>query len=439
MAMDVKRDPAILKRKKIRRTIIWTLVGAVVIVVSAAVMKLKPAAPSVAYNTLWFGVVKRGPMVREVRGAGSLVPEDIRWITATTSGRVHRIVLRPGAPGAAHVKEGTVLVEMTNPDIEQAVKNAKVQMDSAIAQLAKTTVDLDQSILAQRTALSSAQSQEGLAKARLTADLQLKAQGIASDLTVQTDQVAYDAAKSNVEVTQKALDNANNNKDLTLSPQRAAVDIAKAAYETAQRQLDDLHVKSPMNGQLQVLGQNVEEGAQIGAGAQVARVSDPSRLKAQIRISETQTRDLAIGQKASIDTRNGIVKGHVTRIEPAATGGTVGVDVTIDDALPTGARPDQSVDGTIELERLENVLYVEHPTSGTENSTVGLFKVLPNSGESVIGAQQEAGHEAVQSSVKFGRSSVQYMEVVEGLKEGDHVILSDMSQYDGYDRIKISS
>src|SRR6185295_14567181 len=185
MAMDVKRDPAILRKKKIRRTILWSFVGVLVIVVSAAVMKLKPAAPSVAYNTLWFGTVKRGPMVREVRGAGQLTPEDIRWVTATTSGRVQRIVLRPGA----QVKEGTVIVEMTNPDIEQAVKNAKVQMESATAQLAKSTSDLEQSILSQQTALANAKAQANIAKARLDADLKLKAQGITSELTVQTDQV----------------------------------------------------------------------------------------------------------------------------------------------------------------------------------------------------------------------------------------------------------
>lgn len=434
MAMDVKRDPAILRKKKIRRTIIWSFVGVLVIVVSAAVMRLKPAAPSVAYNTLWFGTVKRGPMVREVRGAGQLTPEDIRWVTATTSGRVQRIVLRPGA----QVKEGTVIVEMTNPDIEQAVKNAKVQMESATAQLAKSTSDLEQSILTQQTALANAKAQANIAKARLDADLKLKAEGITSELTVQTDQVNYDTAKNSVDLAQQALDNAKTNRDLTLSPQRASLDIAKAAYQTAMRQLDDLHVKAPMGGQLQMLAANIEEGAQIGPGGQIARVSNPSRLKAQIRISETQTRDLAVGQKAEIDTRPVKVKGHVSRIDPASTGGTVGVDVTLDDPLPPGARPDLNVDGTIELQRLENVLFVEHPTSGTENSTVGLFKVLPNSGESVVTQQQATGHEAMQSSVKFGRSSVSYIEVVEGLKEGDLVILSDMAQYDSYDRIKIS-
>jgi HlyD family secretion protein len=299
--------------------------------------------------------------------------------------------------------------------------------------------DLDQSILVQQNAVTMAQANTEMAKARLDADKELRSQGIASELTVRQDQVAYDAARITADQAQKALDNAKNNRELTLAPQRAAVDIAKAAYETAKRQLDDLQVKSPMSGQLQILGQNIEEGAQVGGGAQVARVSNPTRLKAQIRISETQTKDLAIGQKAVIDMRPDKIKGHVSRIDPASSGGTVGVDVTIDDALPAAARPDLSIDGTVELQRLENVLYVEHPTSGTENSTVGLFKVIPNSGEGVVAQQQAAGHEALQMPVKFGRSSVSYIEVVEGLKEGDLVILSDMAQYDGYDRIKISS
>jgi HlyD family secretion protein len=434
MAMDVKRDPAILRKKKIRRTIVWSLVGVAVIVVSAAVMRLKPAAPSVAFNTLYFGVVKRGPMVREVRGAGQLVPEEIRWITATTSGRVGKIVLKPGA----QVKPGTVIVELTNPDLEMQVANAKVQLKSAEAQLANATSNLEQAISAQSNQVANGESQYLVAKAKLDADKQLKDQGIVSPLQVQSDEATAQQAKGQWTLAQQTLDSMKKNQESTLAPQKASVDLAKANFDQVARQLDDLHVKSPMSGQLQLLAPNIEEGAQVGGGANVARVSDPTRLKAQIRISETQTKDLAIGQKAAVDTRNGIVKGHVSRIDPASSGGTVGVDVTIDEPLPPAARPDLSVDGTIELQRLENILFVEHPTSATENSTVGLFKVLPNSGEGSIGPQQEAGHEAVQTSVKFGLSSVQYIEVRDGLREGDHVILGDMSQYDGYTRIKIS-
>jgi HlyD family secretion protein len=434
--MDVKRDPAILKRKRIRRTIIWSLVGVAVIVVSAAVMRLRPAAPSVAFNTLWFGVVKRGPMVREVRGAGTLVPEDIRWITSTASGRVAKIVLRPGMN--TQVKPGTIIVELTNPDLEQQGNNAKVQVKSAEATYANAVSNLEQSISAQKNTIANGKSQMDVLKSKLDADKKLQAQGIVADLQVSQDQASFDQAQGGWMLAQQTLETMEKNKESTLGPQKAAVELAKANLDTIQRQLDELHVRSSMSGRLQLLAPNIEEGAQVGAGTNIARVSDPARLKAQIRISETQTKDLALGQKASIDTRSGIVKGHVSNIDPASAGGTVGVDVTIDEPLPAGARPDLSVDGTIELQRLENVLFVEHPTSGTENSTVGLFKVLPNSGESTIGPQQEAGHEAVSTSVKFGRTSVAYIEVIEGLKEGDHVVLSDMSQYDGYDRIKIS-
>jgi HlyD family secretion protein len=437
MAMDVKRDPKILKRKKIRQTIIWSLVGIAVIGVSAAVMRLRPAAPSVAFNTLWFGVVKRGPMVREVRGAGTLVPEEIRWITSTASGRVAKIVLRPGMN--TQVKPGTIIVELSNPDLEQSVANARVSVKSAEAQYTSAVSTLEQSILQQKNAIANLKSQVAIAKQALDADKELQAQGIVATLTVGRDQATYDQALGAMTLAQQTLDTMEQNRESTLAPGKAAVDLQKANFDTVARQLEELHVRSSMSGRLQLLAPNIEEGAQVTAGSNIARVSDPGRLKAQIRISETQTKDLALGQTADIDTRTGHVKGHVSNIDPASSGGTVGVDVTLDEALPPGARPDLSVDGTIELQRLENVLYVDHPTSGTENSTVGLFKVLPNSGESTIGPQQEAGHEAVQTSVKFGRSSVQYIEVIEGLKEGDHVILSDMSQYDGNDRIKISS
>jgi len=338
MAMDVKRDPAILRRKKIRRTILWSLVGIVVIVVSAAVMRLRPAAPSVAFNTLWFGVVKRGPMVREVRGAGTLVPDEIRWITATASGRVGKIVLKPGA----EVKPGTIILELTNPDLEQSANNAQVQVKSAEAQYINSKSNLEQSILAQQNAIANYKSQLAVNEKRLEADKQLQQQGIVNDLQVQQDQATYDQAKGQWTLAQQTLETMVKNQESTLAPQKAAVDLAKANYETIARTLEELHVRSSMTGQLQLV--NVEEGAQVGAFTNLARVSNPANLKAQIRISETQTKDLAIGQKADVDTRNGHVMGHVSRIDPASSGGTVGVDVTLDGALPAGARPDLSVD-----------------------------------------------------------------------------------------------
>ena len=252
---------------------------------------------------------------------------------------------------------------------------------------------------------------------------------------MKQDKAQADQAKNSWDLAQKQLEVSTENEESQLAPQIATVNQAKAAWEQAKRQLDDLKVKSPMKGVLQLI--SVQEGQQIGPGTNLARVADPTTLKAEVRIAETQTKDLAIGQSASVDTRSGVVQGHVIRIDPAATGGTVGVDITLEGALPPGARPDLSVDGTIQLQRLENILFVDHPAFGQEDATVGLFKVLPNSGETVVPPNQEAGHEAVLvTSVKFGRASVQSIEIKKALK-GDRVVLSDMSQYDAYPRIKL--
>lgn len=421
MAMDVKRDPAILKRKKIRQAIILALVAVAVVVISVAVSRLKPAAPTVPEGTLWFGTVKRGAMVREVRGAGTLKPEDIRWITATTTGRVETIVLRPGAI----VKPGTVILELSNPDLKQSANDAELSWRAAQALLENLKSQLKTTRLLMENNISDAQSSYGVAQSDLDANLQLMKQNIVSELTVKQKQAAADQQKNRWELAKKQLDSAIATESSQLAPQEAAVSQARARYDTLLRQLGDLQVKSTMSGQLQALAPNIEIGAQVGQNSNLVRVSDPSRLKAEVRISETQTRDLSIGQIAKIDTRNGIVKGHVSRIDPASEGGTVGVDVTLDEPLPTGARPDQSVDGVIELQRLENILYVESPAFGQENSTIQLFKVQPN-------------REATRTTVKLGVRSVQFVEVLEGLQVGDRVVLSDMSQYDSFDRVRLN-
>ncbi|HUL75397.1 MAG TPA: HlyD family efflux transporter periplasmic adaptor subunit [Vicinamibacterales bacterium] len=416
--------------KKIRRAIIGGLAIIAVIVISVAVARLKPAAPGVSATTLWFGTVKRGPMVREVHGAGVLTPEDIRWIPATTSGRVENIILRPGAI----VKPGTVILELSNPDLKSQATNAELAWKSAEAQLVNLRVTLSQNKLALQAAVTDAESQLKVSVADLEANKQLAAQGLVADLTVKQKQATVDQGQNRLDVAKKNLESALANEQSQLAPQEAQVNQQKANYELYQRQLGDLQVKSTMDGVLQVIP--VEVGQQVGPGANLARVADPKRLKAEVRISETQTKDLAIGQEADIDTRNGHVKGHVVRIDPSSTNGTVGVDVTLDEALPPGARPDLSVDGVIELQRLENILYVERPAFGQENQTVGLFKLVPTGGPIMAG--QEVGHEAVQTSVKLGRASVQFIEVLEGLQEGDRVVLSDMSQYDTYNRIKLN-
>jgi HlyD family secretion protein len=420
--MDVKRDPAILRRKKIRRGILLGVGAVAVIAISVAVSRLKPAAPSIANarSTLWINKVKRGPFVREVRGAGTLVPEDIRWIPATTSGRVEKIVLRPGA----QVVPGTVVLELSNPDLTQSVKSAELDWKTAVAQLANEKATLATTLLQQQLAVSNAKSDLQIAQSELESNKTLGEEGLVADFVVKQKDAAVARAQNAYDLAERQLESAKENESLQLAPDEAAVNQRKAEYDRLRQQLDDLRVKSDMSGQLQVV--SVEVGQQVAPGTNLIRVSDPTHLKAEVRISETLTRDLKIGLPADIDTRNGHVPGRVSRIDPAAESGTVGVDVTLDGPLPPGSRPDLSVDGTIQLERVADALYVESPAFGQENSTITLFKVLPG------------GTEAVRVPVKIGRRAVQYVEIVDGLKEGDEVILSDMSQYDAFNRVRLN-
>jgi HlyD family secretion protein len=417
--MDVKRDPAILKRKQQRRAIIGVVVALGIVAVTVAVSQLQPAAPTVAASSVYTGTVKRGSMVREVRGAGTLVPEDIRWLTTTASGRVDRIVLRAGA----QVQPGTVILELSNPDLRQQVGDAELAWKASVAQYENAKANQKTTRLQQEIQVADAKSAFRVAENDLAANKKLAAEGLVAELVIQTKQATVDRERNRVELAEKQLQSAIETEKSQLAPQEAAVSAARARYDQLSRQLSDLQVKSNMSGLLQIV--SVEVGQQVNPGTQLARVSDPTRLKAEIRISETLTRDLVAGQIAKIDTRIGIVKGRVTRIDPASAGGTVGVDVTLDEALPAGARPDQSVDGVIELQRLENVLYVESPTFGQENSVVSLFKI-------------EANNEAIRTPVKLGRRSVQFVEVLEGLVEGDRVILSDMTQYDDHKRLRLN-
>jgi HlyD family secretion protein len=420
MAMDQKRDPAILKRKKIKRAI-YAALGLVALAgVSIAVSRLKPAAPLVPAGVPWIEPVKRGQMIRNIHGSGTLVPEDIRWITSTTSGRVERLVLRPGA----QVRPDSVIVELSNPDLQQSARNAEMAWKSAIAQFDNAKANARTQRLTQENSVKDAESQHNLAVADLEANKQLADQGLVNQLAVKRLQSVVDTAKNRMELAKEQLRIAIENETSNLAPQQAAVNQAKANYDNLQRQLDDLKVKAGMTGVLQVVP--VEAGQQVGAGAQVARVANPSTLKAVVRISETQTKDLAIGQRAEVDTRNGTpLKGHVTRVDPSSTGGTVGVDITLEDPLHPGDRPDLSVDGTIELERLTDVIYMSRPAFGQENSSITIFKVTPD------------GNEAVRTQVKLGKAAVTTIVVADGLRPGDQVILSDMTQYDAYDRVRI--
>ncbi|HSF99543.1 MAG TPA: HlyD family efflux transporter periplasmic adaptor subunit [Vicinamibacterales bacterium] len=417
--MDIQRDPAILRRKKIRQALVLAFVGVGVVAITAAVMQLEPAAPTVPKATVWSNTVKRGPMVRSVNGAGTLVPEDVRLIPALAPGRVERIILRPGA----QVEPGTVILELSNPDLQQQVATAELNWIGSVAQLENQRATLQTQRLQYEIAVEDAQSAFNYAVKDLEAYKQLASQGLIAELTIQQKQSLADQARNRLELSRRQLAAHNENEKAQMAPQEATVSQQRAAYDQAIRQYRDLQVRSNMSGVLQEV--SVEIGQSIALGTALARVTDPKDLKAVIRISETQTRDLRIGLPAVVDTRNGKVRGHVTRIDPASQSGTVGVDVVLDEPLPAGARPDLSVDGTIELERLEDVLYVESPAFGQENSVIQLYKVM-------------ADGSAIRVPVRLGRRSVQYVEVVEGLAEGDVVILNDMSQYDAFDRVRIN-
>ncbi|HEU4926508.1 MAG TPA: HlyD family efflux transporter periplasmic adaptor subunit [Vicinamibacterales bacterium] len=424
--VDIARPPSVIRKKKIRRAIYGAVALIVVAGITVGVSRLKPAAPTVDRATVWVDTVKRGQMLREVRGSGTLVPEDIRWISATTAGRVQRIVLRAGAI----VEPNTVILELSSPDVEQANREAQLAYQSALAAYENRKADLESALLTQESNLATIKSNYTQADLDLQANKQLEKDGLVSSLLVKQKQGQVDDLRNRLAVETKRLEISKAGIKSQLAPQEADIAQRKAAADLQARRLDDLKVKAGMHGVLQCVCSNpttqVERGAQVNPGSNLARVADPSMLKAELRIAETQTKDIRIGQYAEVDTRNGVVKGKVARIDPASSNGTVGVDITLEGALPSGARPDLSVDGKVRLEELNNIIYVGRPAFGQENSSVSLFKV-------------GADGEAVRTTVKLGRSSVNTIEIVEGLQPGDQVILSDMSTYDEYQRVRLSS
>jgi len=424
--VDIARSPSVIRKKKIRRIIYGAVALLAIIVITVGVSRLKPAAPSVDRATVWVDTVKRGQMLRQVRGSGTLVPEDIRWISATTAGRVERIVLRAGAV----VEPNTVILELSSPDVEQAHREAQLAYQSALAAFENRKADLQSALLTQESNVATIGANYSQASLDLEANLQLEKDGLVSSLLVKQKKGQVAELKNRLSVEQKRLEITRAGIKSQLAPQEADIAQKKAAADLQARRLDDLKVKAGMSGVLQCVCSTpttqVERGAQVNPGSNLARVANPSMLKAELRIAETQTKDIRNGQYAEVDTRNGIVKGKVSRMDPASSNGTVGVDITLEGALPSGARPDLSVDGTVRLEELNNIIYVGRPAFGQENSSVSLFKV-------------GADGEAVRTTVKLGRSSVNTIEIVEGLQPGDQVILSDMSTYDEYQRVRLSS
>jgi len=417
--MDIQR-PSNARAKKIRRIIYAAVAMLLVAGVSYALSKLKPAAPSVDRSTIWPDEVKRGPMVREVRGLGTLVPLDIRWIPAQTAARVDRIVVRPGPQ---ILNPNTVILELSDPVLNREVVDAEYQLKGAEADYANLKVQVNSDLMNQKSAEASVRSEYEQAKIQHDVDMKLFKEGIASDVTKELSRVKVEQLAIRVQLESERTKVAEESSQAKLQAQQARVEQQRALYSLKRAQADALHVRAGINGVLQLLP--VEEGANVAVGTNLARVADPRRLKAEIKIAETQAKDVAYGQNATVDTRNGVVKGHVIRIDPSVVNGTVTVDVGIDDPLPLGARPDLSVDGTIELENLKDVVYVGRPVHGQADSTIGLFKIDPD------------GSEAQRVNVKLGKASVNTIEVLSGLKVGDKVILSDMSAWDNFDRIRL--
>lgn len=418
--MDVARPPEVAQQRKRRRILIGAAVALLVVATTVALGRLMPAAPTVEGGTLWIDSVKRGTMLRQVRGNGVLVPDEIRWITALTDGRVERVLVQPGTA----VNADTVLLELSNPQTEQAALTADLDLRTALAQYEVLKVDLARDLLAQRVAAATVDADAAHAAMDATADEAMAKNGFISAIQLQRTKLRAETAAARKKMEAERLANTEKTLDVRLDVQQAEVDRRKTMSALRRSEATGLRIRAGVSGVLQEVP--VEVGQRIGPGTNLARVVDPTRLKAQLQIAETQVKDVVIGQKADIDTRNGITKGRVVRIDPAARNGTVTVDVVLEDALPRGARPDMSVDGTIELERLENIMYVGRPAFGQDQAKVSLFRLSPDRSSATL------------APVELGRSSVNTIELIRGLNVGDCVVLSDMSAWDGYDRLRVS-
>jgi HlyD family secretion protein len=417
--MDIARIGEV-QRKRRRRALLAVAGALAIALITLGLSRLKPAAPTVDRQTVWIDTVQRGSMLRQVRGSGTLVPEDIRWITANVDGRVERI---PSLPGVT-VKPDTVLLELSNPEVEKNALESESQLKAGQAEYDNLRAQLDSALLTQQARVTEAESTEAQAKLLAEANKVLAKDGLIPDLNLKTSLLRYEQNIKASQIERERYGQSKTSNAAQLSAQRARVAQLQALYELRRREAESLKVRAGIPGVLQELPLQI--GQRATAGTNLARVARPEKLKAQVRIPETQAKDVVIGQRASIDTRNGLIEGHVARVAPSVQEGTVIVDVALDGALPQGARPDLSIDGTIEIERLSNVLYVGRPAYGQAQSKVEMFKLI------------DGGKEAVRVPVQLGRSSVNTIEIVSGLNVGDQVILSDTSAQDGYDRIRLN-
>jgi HlyD family secretion protein len=428
--MDIQRKN-VGRNKAIR----WTIVGVVTLAVVAGVVygvtRLKPAAPGVEMSALWPDTVKRGPMVREVRGLGTLVPEDTMLITANTDARIERILIKPGTP----VKADSLVMVMTSPELQTALLDAQYQLKAAQADYDNLRVTLEKALLDMQSAAAQTKGDRDNAKLQADRDRTLAKDGLVSEIDATISATKAQQLTEQDQLQHKRLEINSRADEAQLAAAKVKVDQLQAEYELKKSQVSQLNVRAGFDGMLEALPApltQVEEGQKVLAGMPLGKVAQPSHLKAELKIAETQVKDIAIGQPAVIDTRlagggsNGLIEGRVSRIDPSILNGTVTVDVALKGQLPQGARPDLSVDGTIQLEKLDDVVFVGRPVFGQENSSVSLFKMEPD------------GKYAYKVKVAFGRSSVNTIEIKSGLSVGDRVILSDMSNYDQYDRIKLN-
>jgi HlyD family secretion protein len=428
--MDVIRKDA--KKKKVIRLVTGLTILALVLGgISYGVTRLKPAAPGVEFSTLWPDTVRRGPMTREVKGLGTLVPEDTMLITATTDGRVQHIRVRPGTP----VKADTIVMELTSPELETQLLTAEFNMKAAVADYANLKVTLDKTYLDMQSIAAQVAADASTSRLEADRDAALAKEQLLPTVDAKISETKAQQLSARYELEKKRLAMHATAEKAQMDAQNVKVEQLRAEYNLKKSQVDQLKVKAGFDGMLQALPPPmtpVEEGQRVAAGAPLGKVAQPSHLKAELKVAETQVRDIVVGQPAVIDTRlagsgwNGLIDGKVSRIDPSILNGTVTVDVALKGPLPSVLRPDLSVDGTIQLEKLDDVVFVGRPVFGQQDSTVQLFKVDPD------------GKFANKVKVTFGRSSVNTIEVKDGLRVGDRVILSDMSAWDQYDRIKLN-
>jgi len=417
--MDIKRPRKSKLQKRIRIGILVVIGLGAVGGITFVLAKLKPAAPTLDRSTAVIETVKRGQMLLEVHGNGTLVPQVTRWVPAPADGRVEKIMVQAGV----EVGAGTVIVELSNPQMEQQALDAEFQVKAAQADQESLRVRLESENMTQQSAIATINAEYSQAKIQLDTDEVLAKQGLVAELLLKISRVKVQDLANRLKVEQQRLAISGRATKAQINAQDSRIQQLRALAKLKKDQVDALKVRAGTNGVLQVVA--VQEGQQVAPGVNIARVADPASLKAELKIAETQIKDVRLGQPVAVDTRNGIIQGQVSRIDPAAREGTFVVDVELTGPLPGSARPDLSVDGTIELARLNNVLNVGRPAFGQGQQTVGMFRLTPD------------GQEAVRTQVTLGRSSVSTIEILSGLKEGDQVILSDTSAMDSYNRIRI--